>query len=603
MLLFNELKRRRVFQVAAFYIVAAWVVLQVADLAFESWGIPEQAVRHVWVGALLGLPLVLLLGWRYDINWQGVVRTPVDGHDAGADSSLGRQDYVLLGTITILALAIISSVVMQVLQSQPATEPSLSSAPVENPVPDKSLAVLPFINMSDGAGNEYFSDGISEELLIRLNRIPELKVSARTSSFSYKNQDIGITEIARQLGVKHVLEGSVRQAGDRIRVTASLVDAQSGFELWSQTFDRQLEDVFAVQDEISTEVVDALKVSLLKPAASLAATENLEAYQLYLEGRFELHRRTAESIQRSIGLFEKAISLDSDFARAYLELATAIYVLPSFAPGDSQVATRKALPLAHQAMSLDPTLGKAKALVAMIEARAGNWTEARVGFEAALEISPRESIIYLWHATLLASMGQTRMAMNQVLFSYELDPQSGLIAGWLCVLNSTLGQNDKAVQHCRNALDLDFAYANFLYARIQVEEGNFEEAEELFISFSEAFAQDTQWVGPFMVAMRDPAHQAEGVRSLDSLESGLGMRWDIIGLNVLLGDDDSAFDSAAMTGWGRSTMNAIWMPHMLRFRQDPRFGGLMDNMGLVNYWQQYNWPDSCLQVGENLVCD
>jgi TolB-like protein len=507
-----------------------------------------------------------------------------------------------LSTVALLSLAIIAGVVTRVQQTQANFEQLISSVPELKDVPDKSLAVLPFLNLSDDGSSEYFSDGLAEELLNRLNRVAELKVSARTSSFSYKNKDIGITEIARRLGVRHVLEGSVRKAGDRIRVTASLINAQTGFELWSQNFDHQLENVFAIQDEISAEVVDALKVSLLGTPAT-QTTANLDAYQLYLEGRFELHRRSADSIRRSKKLFEQAISLDSEFARAYMELATATYILPSFAPLDRSTVTVQARSLARKAYSLDPTLGKALALVALISQGEGDWKSARSDFEVALEISKHESIIHLWYASLLASTGHTRRALREVQVSYELDPQSGLVSGWLCALNFSVGDSEKASQHCTNALSLGFAYANFLQAQLLIEGEQYALAEAAFIAFSSEFTVNDFWVGPFMAAIRNPSSQSDGIQALHSLESGLGSRWDIIGMYTLLSDNDSAFDSATLTGDGTNTMNHIWMPHTRPFRQDVRFEKLMNEVGLISYWQQYGWPDLCDRAGNDFVCE
>jgi len=314
----KEARRRRVFRVAGLYIVAVWVVLQVADLMFESWGLSSSALRHVWVGAILGFPVALILGWRYDIAGGQIVR--VASSDADADLSIGRADYIILTAVAAVAVAIVYTTAVDV-SDTPDTQPTQAAA---SEVVANSVAVLPFVNMSGNPDNEYFSDGLSETLLHMLAQIPELKVSARTSSFAFKGKDQDIRAIASSLGVAHVLEGSVQRAGDQVRITAQLIRADDGFHVWSENYDRTLEDVFGIQDEIAQRVSASLTRSLLGPGGGHRiqgiGTDNVEAYDLYLKAVSAQNKGSYESLQSSEGLLKDALAKDSNFLDAKTQL-------------------------------------------------------------------------------------------------------------------------------------------------------------------------------------------------------------------------------------------------------------------------------------------
>lgn len=611
----GELKRRNVFRAGAAYVVTAWLLIQVAETIFPLFGFDEAPARIVVIVLAIGLVPALTISWAFEWTPHGLVRESAAGDSAASDGASGKRMDRVIMAILAMALAFFAVDKFVLEPKRDAAETELMEEKVEEArqagriqavvesYGERSIAVLPFVDMSPEGDQEYLSDGIAEELLNLLAAVPEIRVISRTSSFAFKGQALEVPEIARRLNVSYVLEGSVRKSQNQIRVTAQLIEAASDTQVWSKNFDRELEDVFAIQDDISAAVVDELQVSLLGSPATQLATANLDAYQLYLEGRFELHRRTADSIQRSIQLFEEAISLDPEFARAYLELATAIYILPGFATVDRSTVAPRARSLARKARSLDPALGKAVALEALIHQGEGNWKEARSGFEEALQISRHESIIHLWYATLLASTGQTREALHEVQLSYELDPQSGLVSGWLCAVFLVLDETERASRHCGNAVSLGFVYANFLQAQVHLGHGEFALAEAALSEFSRGFELDDNWVSLFIASVQQTGDQARALDALNSLEVSFGRRWDIIGMFVMLGDNDRAFDSAVDAGSGNYTMNHIWMPIMRSFRQDPRFALLMDRMGLISYWQEFGWPDSCHLADQNLVCE
>jgi TolB-like protein len=261
MSLFGELKRRNVFRVAIAYSVVAWLVAQVAELAMESFGSPDWVMKTLLLLLAIGLPIAIVFAWAFEMTPEGVKREKDVDRTTSITHQTGRKINTII--ISVLVIALGFSVVTHRWAGGDGTESPAVDAPTQTTASsDQSIAVLPFVNMSNDADNEYFSDGISEELLNVLVRVEGLRVASRTSSFAFKGKDTSIPNIAESLGVEHVLEGSVRKAGNTVRVTAQLIDARTDTHLWSETYDRKLEDIFAIQDEISGHIVEALKIAL-----------------------------------------------------------------------------------------------------------------------------------------------------------------------------------------------------------------------------------------------------------------------------------------------------------------------------------------------------
>lgn len=313
-----EARRRRVFRAAGLYIVAAWVVVQIALAAFPALSISETAVRYVWLAALLGFPLAMVFGWRYDIRGGRLVKTGPDSGDVPL--TLQRTDFIILAAIGVVTVIIMAGSLREITLMDSPPEQSYSLADIDS----ASVAVLPFANMSADPNNEYFSDGLTETLLHMLAQLDDLKVAARTSSFAFKGQNLDIRDIARQLGVAHVLEGSVQRAGESVRVTAQLIRAEDGFHVWSQNYDRKLDDIFAIQDEISTDVAAALGSSLLTNsgiAIHNIDTEDFSTYDIFLQALAQLNINSSDSLLEAQRLFRIAIDKDPEFIDAKLGLA------------------------------------------------------------------------------------------------------------------------------------------------------------------------------------------------------------------------------------------------------------------------------------------
>ena len=324
---YTELRRRNVFKVGIVYFVVAWLLLQVSDTLGPALRLPEWLVSAVAFLLILGFPVALVFAWAFDLTPEGLKRESEGDPAAPIAGKPGKKlNYTIVAALMIALSYFVFEIIVldsdrdtaeiptavQVAQQQPA---EIESAGVDN-----SIAVLPFVNMSSDEEQEYFSDGLSEELLNLLAGIPELKVAARTSSFSFKGKDLGIPEIASQLNVAHVLEGSVRKHGNQLRITAQLIRADNGYHIWSETYDRQLDNVFQIQEDIAIAVVDALKITLLGDVPKLRTTDP-RAYQLFLEGHYLKRQISSDALNRAIELFKQAVEIDPAYVPAWAELA------------------------------------------------------------------------------------------------------------------------------------------------------------------------------------------------------------------------------------------------------------------------------------------
>jgi len=415
---FAELKRRRVFRVMALYGAASFAVLQAVDLLVPVLGLSDSVTQGAAVLLLLGVPVAIFLEWAFELTPEGVRRTTEADPDELTEiltaPASKRWPSGLLALAGMTALLAGAWYVGRQSASFIGPDPTAMSSP--------SIAVLPFVNMSSDPEQEYFSDGISEELLNLLARIPELRVASRTSAFSFKGQELAIPEIARRLNVAHVLEGSVRKAGGEVRITAQLVDTRSDTPVWSETWDRTLEDVFAVQDEIAAAVVDRLEVTLLGAAPKAEATDP-EAYALFLQGRQLGRQRTAEGLQRSVETLERAINIQPDYVQAWGELARQYTTQVGSGLRPIDEGHELAREAANRALAIDPGYAPAIAhlgLVAM--AHDGDLATAARHYQRALALSPTNMEIMADAATLLQSLGRLEEATALKEHAVARDP-------------------------------------------------------------------------------------------------------------------------------------------------------------------------------------
>jgi len=430
----NELKRRNVFRVAAAYIVVAWLIIQVAETLFPLFGYDETPARIVVIVLAIGFIPALVLSWAFELTAEGLKRT----HEADLAQSITPATGKKLDRIIVVVLALalgyfaFDKFVLDpqrdtALEEQKAVEveqarlQGRSEALVES-YGDQSIAVLAFEDMSPDKDQEYLSDGIAEELLNLLAKISELRVISRSSAFSFKGQNLEIPEIARRLNVAHVLEGSVRKAGDRVRITAQLIEARSDTHLWSETYDRTLDDIFAIQDEIAAKVVDQLKITLLGEAPALAETDP-ELYTLFLQGRHLRRQNSADSLAQSQELLERVVAADPDYVPALDDLIT-VYINQVHTDGrDFDEGYRLARELTLKGLERNPEVGRLYAQLGWIEMYYnGDLQAAASSFERGLKLAPDDPSLLADTETLLFLLGRLEDAEKLSSFVLEKDP-------------------------------------------------------------------------------------------------------------------------------------------------------------------------------------
>jgi TolB-like protein/lipoprotein NlpI len=450
---FAELKRRNVPRVAAAYVVAAWLVIQVVETTFPAFGYSDAAIRIVVIAFSIGLVPVLILAWAFELTPEGLKKDKdLDRNESPSPKAGKKLDRIIM---VLLALGLgyfafdkfVLSESREASIAETARQEGHTEALVES-YGDKSIAVLPFLNMSSDVEQEYFSDGISEELLNLLAKIPELRVISRSSAFAFKGQKIDIPEVAQKLNVAHILEGSVRKAGNQVRITAQLIEARSDTHLWSETYDRTLDDVFAVQDEIATEVVAQLKLTLLGAAPKVGETDP-EAYAMYLQARHLGRQSTSEAWEQSIALYKQALVRAPDYAAAWVGLAWADGVHGDDAEGQSRARER-----AKRALAIDPDYALAHAFLGWVAMWEGDLVAAARHIGPALTRAPADPEILSMAADLARSLGRLHTAIALQEYAVARDPINPLGYSELGVAYAYAGQLDAAIASERTALML-----------------------------------------------------------------------------------------------------------------------------------------------------
>jgi TolB-like protein len=425
----QELRRRKVFRLAALYIVGAWVVLQVADLAFESWDIASSALRYVWLGAILGFPVALIFGWRYDITTHGIVRTPPADAGAQIDLSLRRADHIILALLMVVAVGVIYQLTIQINDSR---SPGFEET-VQQDVEPNSIAVLPLENLSGDPEQAYFVSGMQNALIASLSRISALKVTSKTSTMRFRDTIESLPRIAEQLGVAKLIEGSIFRVDNRVRITVQLVDAVLDEHIWSETFEREVEDVMMLQNEVAGAIAQQVEVTL-KPEEQnqLGSAESINpaAYDAYLKGNFHVERFTPQDIKLAAQYYQQAVELDPDNALAYVGLAKLCAFQAQAGLIRPQEARERCLPPIVKALELDDSLPEAHFNYAahMIWLRY-NWEEGDAAFQRAIELNPSFAEARMFYSHFLTLTGRIEEGTEQMRLALELDPLNPFVRG------------------------------------------------------------------------------------------------------------------------------------------------------------------------------
>ncbi len=570
----KEARRRRVFRLVALYIVGAFVALQVADLAFPGLGIAESAIRYVWMGAILGLPIALFFSWRYDIIGGRIVRTPVS--DVDVDLSIGRVDIVILGALSIVVAVIAFGLVGEVSKTR-VTETAPRVFAATNP---NSIAVLPFLNMSEDPNNEYFADGISEEILNLLTKIRELQVTSRSSAFSFKGQNLDVPAMAAKLNVAHILEGSVRKSGNQLRITTQLIDVATDKHLWSETYDRTLDNIFAIQDEIAAAVVDALKIELLGEAPKATET-NPEAYALYLQGMHSRRQNTIDGYEQAETLLKQALDIDPEFAPAWNTLGD-VYANQGFAYGILTVdeAYRRARTAIKKALDLDPNYARAWSDLGDLELHY-NWdfTLANQHVQKALALNPGDTYILKQVAEMADTFGRLDEAIDLYRQFIALDPLSPMGHGLLGRAYYRAHRLEEAAESYQLARSLS-PPGGRPFTGLLLAQGDAQAALEVFEQLD---------VGPRRLTGIAIAQHALGNAEASDAALQELIEWDgaqtwalrVAQVYAFRGEVDSAFDwlDQAFDNRENYLPGNLFDPLFDNLRDDPRWPAFLDKMG------------------------
>jgi TolB-like protein/Flp pilus assembly protein TadD len=616
---YSELKRRNVFRVAAAYAVGGWVLIQIGDAFFPALNLPEWTTRLVAGLVVLGFPVALIFAWAFEVTPDGVKRESEADHD----SSAARASAHKLDIATLVGVVLVAVIFayQQFIASPPVpgSTPGLATATqgvtaetVDGDVAP-SIAVLAFNNMSPDPDNAYFAEGISEEILNVLAGVEGLRVASRTSAFSFAGTDTPITEIAAQLDVANVLEGSVRKQGMRVRITAQLIDARTDTHLWSDTYDRDLDDIFAVQEEIANAITDAMRDALGVQSVSVdAPTDDLAAYELFLHGR-QLFFERNEALNTAIESLQAAVERDPEFAEAWAYLAAAALVAPGY---DTDYDRERALPIATEAaaraLALDPDNAQAIAVQANLLEEDGEILDSIRGYRHAIELAPNDSSAVMWLAGTLDGFGYLAEATELAERAYQLDPLVGIVNGTLGIMYRHQGRDELAAPRLRKAEQLGWGGHILMEIQYRVAQGDVAGAEALFteVAGPPTDEEDRQGRSLLFAALRDPAQIPALYARFDEIDARDGPRGRALASGALQ-DRDRYFTGLAWAmqespEW-RFLARGFWLPNYRWIVEDPRFLDLMlQQPGTAALWAEKGDPDGCVRVlgtdGEHFDC-
>jgi TolB-like protein/Tfp pilus assembly protein PilF len=592
----QELRRRNVVRVGIAYAIAAWLLLQIIDVVVPIIEAPEWVPKAMLLLIAVGFPLSLLFAWAFELTPDGLkFERDVDRSQSITPTTGQRIDRAIIG---VLVIAVILFAADKFIWSAVSDESGATDK--------RSIAVIPFINMSDEPDQVFFSDGISEEILNTLVRAEGISVASRTSSFSYRNHEQNIPVIAEELGVLFILEGSVRKSGNQLRITAQLIDAQQDRHLWSQTYDRGLTDVFAVQTDIANSITKAIRHELgIKSEAEFEVkqlTENMTAYDLYLQGTLtHKHRQDPQDLIDSRMWLEQAVEVDPNFAVAWEALAAVYATVPYWRIVDRSLEEyiHMSNEAAERALQLDPTLAYARGIIGSNRSAVAPYDQigAVANYEAALEADPKNTTILNWYGMALQSAGyfEEGLALQQDCF--DLDPgyancayfiESGLVL--MDRPNEAMAFADRYVGI------LNGVQTSLVRAILFVKYGNRSAA---FLSADDVVGFDDAPILEFITALESPeTDNSPGLRKFDkwAAENDVNLA-DSPELLAAFGANDRVDIKIAAEPW-------FWFPRFREYRQSAEFAANMRNYGFYDLWKVKGFPPQCRPVGDDdFECD
>ncbi|MEN3370521.1 MAG: hypothetical protein V7609_2664 [Verrucomicrobiota bacterium] len=603
---FAELKRRNVYKVAVAYAVVGWLVMQVSATIVPALHLPDGITTAVVVLVLLGFPVALVIAWAFEMTPQGMKRTENVGPNEIIPQWSGRKFAALIIVIAISAAALLA---FQLLR--PKAQSIAPSVAQSASIPSKSIAVLPFVNMSSDKENEYFVDGLTEEILNRLAQISALRVPGRTSSFAFKGKNTDLRQIGTELGVAHVLEGSVRKSEGRLRITSQLIRTADGFHLWSQTFDRKLDDIFAIQEEIARAIADALStpLGLSEPVNPQRQTKDMDAYDKFLQARTLIAQRTPKNLRRAIELLTATTDRDPGFATGWAALAQAL-ALSSYYINDIADPLKAAEEAARKALALDDSIAMAHSALADVSRDRRDWLAAESEYARALKLSPGEAETHNQYAQMLLKVGRIDSALEHGLRACELEPLGWVppsVVSLAYLSRGDLVQSRAYLDRSEKLSDRPRGFQSrmeLIYALCQRDSDLARRALTL--------AQQATWApdppSPEVIAALDQALTAFQNSTAIPMDlgktlrdSGPSGRMPLSAVAAFVGQKEVALNAIALEADLSviDILGLIWTPVYQPLRSDPRFLEWLRKMKMPEYWRAAGWSEFCRPKGDN----
>jgi TolB-like protein len=586
MSLIAELQRRKVFKVGAAYLVVAWLAVQAASIGFPAFDAPPWALRVFILVCLLGFPLALVMAWIFDATPDGVK------FDAGTPGS--SRVFTAATVLIVLALG-------WYFYGQPSFRKGDATTPAAYPAaaaPKNSIAVMAFDDLSPAHDQEYFSDGMSEEILNALARVKGLKVIGRSSSFQYKGKNIDARQVGQALDVAHLLQGSVRRQGDQLRITASLVNTADGEQLWSNSYDGKLSDVFDLQESCARDIAAQLKIALAVGSDRLVAkaSDSPQAYALFVEAQTLVNRRFGDSLPRAIALLQQAIALDPNFARAWSKLAIAYAVVSQYVDGDWASNWKLSDAAARRALALDPDDAEAYTALSYNNFSQRRYVDMVEPMRLALKYDPDNVAANYWAVNESSALGRTTDAEARLNAMLRNDPANMLALFYKGTMRWRAGDDAMRLEMVRQIGDDESPFSQFILAFHSADIGDHDAGAKQFANAVRGFGAKLTVVE--LEAVYRGTYQGEALRqaALKIVEAYPNDDWAPT-LMLQLGEPARSFAAfeRGKSGLSDAYLNWLWAPEAWsrKARQDPAFQGFAKRMGMIDYWKKYGWPDIC----------
>jgi len=581
---FNELKRRNVFRVAAAYLVSAWLIIQVVETTFPPFGFGDGAIRAVVIALGVGLIPVLVIAWVFELTPEGLKMDSDVDPARSVTRTAGRKLDRAIVAVLVLAVGYFAVDKFMLDPNRDAEQLELAREAVRNEaiiaeIGDRSIAVLPFADMSQERDQAYFSEGIAEELLNLLATIPEVRVTSRSSAFSFKDKGLSIPEIADRLRVSYVLDGSVRKSGDQLRISAQLIDAQTDTQVWSRNFDRTLENIFQIQDEIAGDVVEQVRGTLDIASPQQRQTDPV-AYSLFLEARDQRRLGTVDSYDKSIAIYKRVLEIDPNYSPAWDEMASVYLSQANTGLRPAAEGFRLAREAALAAIEADPSYAPAYGTLAFLAQYYDvDLAAATEYLQRALELAPTDSALIGSAGMLLKNMGRVEEALAPIEYTVALDPLSAAWQYTLGLAYFSAAQYDDAVRSFETTLRLspEFSLAHYNLGVALMMAGRQNEA---VAALQKEAREDWRLAGLTMAYAAAKNDHETALAELLLKYSG-NMTYNIGYVYAYLGDADSAFEwlERAFEVEDSGLGEILSQPLLANLKEDPRWLPLLEKLG------------------------